>query len=45
MAQPAQEGGAVIEVRGLTKSYGAVHAVRGIDLVFSVPYFSWEPRG
>jgi ABC-2 type transport system ATP-binding protein len=32
MAQPAQEGGAAIEVRGLTKSYGAVHAVRGIDL-------------
>ena len=32
MAQPAQEGGAAIEVRGLTKSYGAVHAVRGVDL-------------
>ena len=32
MAQPAQERGAAIEVRGLTKSYGAVHAVRGVDL-------------
>src|SRR5260370_38914389 len=32
MAQPAQEGGAAIEVRGLTKSYGAVRAVRGVDL-------------
>ena len=28
----AEPGGAAIEVRGLTKSYGAVHAVRGIDL-------------
>jgi ABC-2 type transport system ATP-binding protein len=27
-----EPGGAAIEVRGLTKSYGAVHAVRGIDL-------------
>ena len=28
----AEPGGAAIEVRGLTKSYGAVHAVCGIDL-------------
>jgi ABC-2 type transport system ATP-binding protein len=32
MAEPGQQDGAAIEVRGLTKSYGAVHAVRGIDL-------------
>jgi len=32
MAQSAQESGAAIEVRGLTKSYGEVQAVRGIDL-------------
>jgi ABC-2 type transport system ATP-binding protein len=32
MAEPARQGGAAIEVRGLTKSYGGVHAVRGIDL-------------
>ena len=31
MGKPAGEGPA-IEVRGLTKSYGGVHAVRGIDL-------------
>ena len=29
---PSARGGAAIEVRGLTKSYGEVHAVRGIDL-------------
>ena len=32
MADLVQAGGAAIEVRGLTKSYGAVHAVQGIDL-------------
>ena len=32
MAELVQAGGAAIEVRGLTKSYGGVHAVRGIDL-------------
>ena len=32
MAELVQAGGAAIEVRGLAKSYGAVHAVRGIDL-------------
>jgi ABC-2 type transport system ATP-binding protein len=32
MAEPGRQGGAAIEVRGLTKSYGGVHAVRGIDL-------------
>jgi len=32
MAEPGRQDGAAIEVRGLTKSYGAVHAVRGIDL-------------
>jgi ABC-2 type transport system ATP-binding protein len=32
MAHPAHDSGAAIEVRGLTKSYGDVHAVRGIDL-------------
>ena len=32
MAEPARHDGAAIEVRGLTKSYGDVHAVRGIDL-------------
>jgi ABC-2 type transport system ATP-binding protein len=32
MAEPARENTAAIEVRGLTKSYGGVHAVRGIDL-------------
>ena len=33
MAEPARHDGAAIEVRGLTKSYGDVQAVRGIDLV------------
>src|SRR5580658_4068431 len=33
MAEPVQVGGAAIEVRGLTKSYGSVQAVRGIDLL------------
>ena len=32
MAGPGRQGEAAIEVRGLTKSYGGVHAVRGIDL-------------
>ncbi|MGO9083139.1 MAG: ABC transporter ATP-binding protein [Streptosporangiaceae bacterium] len=32
MAELVQAGDIAIEVRGLTKSYGAVHAVRGIDL-------------
>jgi ABC-2 type transport system ATP-binding protein len=32
MAKPAGYDGAAIEVRGLTKSYGDVQAVRGIDL-------------
>jgi ABC-2 type transport system ATP-binding protein len=32
MAEPDRHDGATIEVRGLTKSYGGVHAVRGIDL-------------
>jgi len=32
MAGLVQAGNAAIEVRGLTKSYGAVQAVRGIDL-------------
>jgi len=32
MAEPGRQDGAAIEVRGLTKSYGGVHAVRGIDL-------------
>ncbi len=32
MAELVQSGIAAIEVRGLTKSYGDVHAVRGIDL-------------
>jgi ABC-2 type transport system ATP-binding protein len=32
MAELVQAGSAAIEVRGLTKSYGDVHAVRGIDL-------------
>ena len=32
MAEPGRQGEAAIEVRGLTKSYGGVHAVRGIDL-------------
>src|SRR6516225_39356 len=32
MAEPGRHDGAAIEVRGLTKSYGDVHAVRGIDL-------------
>ncbi len=32
MAELVQAGSAVIEVRGLTKSYGDVPAVRGIDL-------------
>ena len=32
MAEPGRQVGAAIEVRGLTKSYGGVHAVRGIDL-------------
>ena len=33
MAEPVQANGAAIEVHGLTKSYGSVQAVRGIDLV------------
>jgi len=33
MAEPDQAGGAAIEVHGLTKSYGSVQAVRGIDLL------------
>jgi ABC-2 type transport system ATP-binding protein len=32
MAELARQDGAAIEVRGLTKSYGDVQAVRGIDL-------------
>jgi len=32
MAEPGRQDGAAIEVRGLTKSYGVVHAVQGIDL-------------
>jgi ABC-2 type transport system ATP-binding protein len=32
MARPAYDEWAIIEVRGLTKSYGQVRAVRGIDL-------------
>jgi ABC-type multidrug transport system ATPase subunit len=32
VTEPTRHGGAAIEVRGLTKSYGGVHAVRGIDL-------------
>jgi len=32
MAELVQSGIAAIEVRGLAKSYGGVHAVRGIDL-------------
>jgi len=32
MAELVQAGKAAIEVRGLTKSYGVVYAVRGIDL-------------
>jgi len=32
MAEPGRQDGAAIEVRGLTKSYGGVRAVRGIDL-------------
>jgi ABC-2 type transport system ATP-binding protein len=32
MAEPGRQDGVAIEVRGLTKSYGDVHAVRGIDL-------------
>jgi len=32
MAEPGRQDGAAIEVRGLRKSYGGVHAVRGIDL-------------
>jgi ABC-2 type transport system ATP-binding protein len=32
MAEPGRQDGVAIEVRGLTKSYGGVHAVRGIDL-------------
>ncbi len=32
VAELVQAGDIAIEVRGLTKSYGAVHAVRGIDL-------------
>src|ERR1700693_2864363 len=32
MAELVQAGSAAIEVRGLTKSYADVHAVRGIDL-------------
>jgi ABC-2 type transport system ATP-binding protein len=33
MAEIARQDGAAIEVRGLTKSYGDVRAVRGIDLL------------
>ena len=33
MAEMAQHDGVAIEVRGLTKAYGDVHAVRGIDLL------------
>jgi len=32
MAEPGRQERPAIEVRGLTKSYGGVHAVRGIDL-------------
>ena len=32
MAELVRQGSAAIEVSGLTKSYGSVHAVRGIDL-------------
>ena len=32
MAEPGRQDRVAIEVRGLTKSYGSVHAVRGIDL-------------
>jgi ABC-2 type transport system ATP-binding protein len=32
MAEPGRQDRAAIEVRGLTKSYGGVHAVRGIDI-------------
>jgi len=32
MTERVQAEGAAIEVRGLTKSYGSVQAVRGIDL-------------
>ncbi len=32
VAETARHDGAAIEVRGLTKSYGDVHAVQGIDL-------------
>jgi ABC-2 type transport system ATP-binding protein len=32
MAEPGRQDGVAIEVRGLTKSYGGVHAVRRIDL-------------
>jgi ABC-2 type transport system ATP-binding protein len=32
MPEPGRQDGAAIEVRGLTKSYGGVHAVRGIDI-------------
>jgi ABC-2 type transport system ATP-binding protein len=32
VAEPTRHDGAAIEVRGLTKSYGDVRAVRGIDL-------------
>jgi ABC-2 type transport system ATP-binding protein len=32
MAEPGRQDGPAIEVRGLTKSYGGVHAVRGVDL-------------
>jgi ABC-2 type transport system ATP-binding protein len=32
VAEPTRHDGPAIEVRGLTKSYGDVHAVRGIDL-------------
>jgi ABC-type sugar transport system ATPase subunit len=37
MAELVQAGSAAIEVSGLTKSYGAVHAVRGIDLTVERP--------
>ena len=33
MAEIARHDGAAIEVRSLTKAYGDVHAVRGIDVL------------
>src|SRR5450759_3779577 len=32
MARPTYDESAIIEVRGLTKSYGQVRAVRGVDM-------------